>query len=145
MSTIVSPDFSTVVSDRERLEPGHQQNQSYWENLCGWLSQELRGLSITIERREHGADWVVECPSFPLERVTAHQTPNGVWEISIALRVNGIRRVFEMAGVNAVSLQRNAAGWPTRVNLGNEAEEVVLLISGELEPQKISSSNSWGE
>lgn len=65
MSTIVSPDFSTVVSDRERLEPGHQQNQSYWENLCGWLSQELRGLSITIERREHGADWVVECPSFP--------------------------------------------------------------------------------
>jgi hypothetical protein len=116
-----------------------------WEVLCGWLAQDLRGMMTTIERREKGGDWVVECLSYPLESVTTRQTANGVRVISISIRMNGACKLFEISGPNSIGLRRNAAGWPIRVELGYEEGQVVLLFSGQMDPQRRSSRNSWGE
>lgn len=120
-------------------------SESSWEALCGWLTRDLRGMMTTIERREKGADWVVECLSFPMESVATRMTSNGVQVISVELRVNGSRKLFEVPGPNSIVVRRNAAGWPIRVELGYEEGQLVLLFSGQMDPERRASSNTWGE
>jgi hypothetical protein len=76
--------FAPAVSETKQ-----SPRASSWETLCGWLTRDLRGMMTTIERREKGGDWVVECLSFPMESVTTHITSNGVRVISVGIRING--------------------------------------------------------
>jgi hypothetical protein len=126
-------------------ETSQTPSASFWETLCEWLTRDLRGMMTTIERREKGGDWVVECQSFPMETVTTHMMSNGVRVISVGLRVNGNRKLFEVPGPNSIGVRRNAAGWPIRVELGYEEGQLVLLFSGQMDPARRSSSNTWGE
>jgi hypothetical protein len=145
--------MSTTVVHRElarRSAPAVAEttqalSASSWETLCEWLTRDLRGMMTTIERREKGGDWVVECQSFPMESVTTRMTPNRVRLICVAIRVNGSRKLFEVPGPNSIVVHRNAAGWPTRVELGYEEGQFVLLFSGQINPERRSSSNTWGE
>jgi hypothetical protein len=54
-------------------------------------------------------------------------------------------QLFEISGPNSIGLRRNAAGWPIRVELGYEEGQLVLLFSGQMGPERKSSSNTWGE
>src|SRR6185369_15397468 len=103
---------------------------------CGWLTRDLRGMMTTIERREKGGDWVVECLSFPMESVTTHITSNGVRVISVGIRINGSCKLFESSGPISIGLRRNAAGWPIRVEVGYEEGQLVLLFSGQMGPER---------
>jgi hypothetical protein len=116
-----------------------------WETLCDWLTRDLRNMEATIERCSKAGEWVVECVSYPLESVTTHETPNGVRVISIAVRIDGRTKLFEVFGPNSLGVRRNAAGWPVRIELGYEEGQLVLIFSGQMDPPRRSSSNSWGE
>lgn len=145
MSAVAEPELSTMQFAPGASEARPQLSPSSWETLCGWLTRDLLGMMTTIERREKDGDWVMECPSFPLESVTTHITSNGVRVISVSIRMNGSCKLFEISGPNSIGLRRNAAGWPIRVELGYEEGKLVLLFSGQMDPERRSSSNSWGE
>src|ERR1051325_9979614 len=116
-----------------------------WNTLCAWLTRDLHDMEVTIERRSTGGAWVVEGVSFPLESVTTRETANGVRVISIGVHMAGKTKLFEVGGANSLGFRRNGAGWPVRVELGFEGGELVMLFSGQMDPQRQSSSNSWGE
>jgi hypothetical protein len=118
---------------------------SWWEGLCCWLTMNLKGMEMTLERREGGGEWKVECLSHPLQSVTTHQTPNGVQIVCIKAGMNGNSRIFEIAGPDSITLYRDPAGFPVRVEIRNQDVQVVLCFSGPLEPQVRQSSNAWGE
>lgn len=145
MSTLANPEFTTMRSAPAGAHATQGPTSTGWETLCGWLNQDLRGMMTTIERREKDGDWMVECLSYPLESVTTRQTSNGVRVMSISIRMNGASKLFEISGPHSIGLRRNAAGWPIRVELGYEEGQLVLLFSGQMDPQRRSSSNSWGE
>jgi hypothetical protein len=59
--------------------------------------------------------------------------------------MNGNSRIFEIAGPDSITLYRDPAGFPVRVEIRNQDVQVVLCFSGPLEPQVRQSSNAWGE
>jgi len=145
MSTIVKSDPNKVMAGLEIGPIAHPLPPSSWEALCTWLTENLRCMEATIERREGNGQWVVDCLSYPLESVSTHQTLNGVQVISVCVRMNGISKRFEIAGPYSISLHRNAAGWPIKVEVGYQEGELTLLFSGQMEPQKSLTANAWGE
>jgi hypothetical protein len=144
MSTMLKSE-STSAADLRTGTIAQPLPQPSWEALCAWLTENLRGMEVTIERREGNGEWVVECLSYPLESVTTHQTLNGVQVISICVRMNGIIKSFEIAGPHLINLHRNAAGWPVKVEMGYQEGQLTLLFSGQMEPQRKITANSWGE
>lgn len=129
----------------EQAAPGQLQPATWWEGLCGWLTTTLKGMEVTLERREEDGEWNVECLLRPLEGFATHRTPNGVQVLSIHVGMNGRSRVFEFAGADSVTLCRDPAGFPVRVEIRNKQAELLLCFSGPLEPQKTQTSNTWGE
>jgi len=117
MSAVITKESIKPAKCRKTADLDHSRAETSWESLCDWLTRELHGMETTIERRDKGGDWVVECLSFPLESVTT-RTSNGVPIISIGVRMNGHTRLFEIAGPDSAGVRRNAAGWPIRVELG---------------------------
>jgi hypothetical protein len=113
--------------------------------LCAWLTRDLKGMEASIERRDKNGEWAVECVSSPLESVTARWTANGVQVISIKVRMNGNPGLFEVAGPSLLEVRRNEAGWPIKVELGNEEGRLALLFTGQMETQRWASRNAWGE
>jgi hypothetical protein len=118
---------------------------SWWEGLCCWLTNNLRDMEMTLERRENGGDWKVECISHPLQSITTHFTANGVQVVSIIASVGGKPRTFDVAGPDSITLYRDPAGFPVKVDIRNQDVQVVMCFSGEIEPQRRQSSNAWGE
>jgi hypothetical protein len=102
-------------------------------------------MEMTLERRECGEEWKVECLSHPLQTVTTHQALNGVQIISIAADMNGKSRVFEVAGPDSIMVCKDPAGFPVRVEIKNQEEQVLLCFSGPIESPLRQSSNAWGE
>jgi hypothetical protein len=127
-------------------EPANMQRypRSWWEGLCCWLTTTLKGIEMTLERREGGGEWQVECLSHPLQRVTTHET-NGVQILCISADMNGNSKIFEIAGPNSIALSRDPAGFPVKVEIKSQDVQVVLCFSGLVEPQSRHSSNAWGE
>jgi hypothetical protein len=118
---------------------------SWWEGLCCWLTTALKGMEMTLERREGNDEWKVECLSRPLESVTTHSTPNGIQVLSISAGTNGKSRIFEIAGPDSIMLSRDPAGFPVRVEMKNQEVQVLLCFSGPIESPLRQSSNAWGE
>jgi hypothetical protein len=131
------------LSEKSAIE--QSMPASWWEGLCCWLTTNLKNMEMTLERREGGGEWQVECLSHPLQSVTTHQTPNGVQILSITAGMNGSSRVFEIAEPDSITLYQDPAGFPVRVELKNQRVEVLLCFSGPLEPPLRQSSNAWGE
>jgi hypothetical protein len=98
-----------------------------------------------MERVEQDGTHVVEFPNFPLVKIRAHRLENGVDAISLTFAVNNHERRFEITGVKAIELERDAAGFPTLVELVSESEKVVLRFTGGTQTRPIYSGNSWGE
>jgi hypothetical protein len=137
MSTTTEHGLSSIAEASEPL--------CYWETLCSWLTRDLAGIKATIARRLSDGEWGLECDSHPLDSMTTHKTPNGVRIISIGVRLDGRTKLFEVAGPNSLALHWNAAGWLVRVEFGYDEGELALIFSGQMDPQKQSTGNSWGE
>jgi hypothetical protein len=117
---------------------------AYWEALCAWLNQELKGISASVERRE-GKCSRLESHFHPLEDLATHVTPNGVRVVAITLRTNGHTRTFEVAGPNSVTAKRNAAGALMTVEIRNQEGALVLHFCGSVPASPSFSANAWGE
>jgi len=70
---------------------------------------------------------------------------NAVSVIGLTFGVNGHKRLYEVSGVKSVQLERDAAGFPTRLELAGSNEKTVLWFTGSPRPGPIYSQNSWGE
>lgn len=130
--------------EEEKIDAVETLPSSFWEGLSCWLTTILKGMEMTLERREDGGEWQVECLSRPLQCVTTHDT-NGVHILSISADINGISKVFEVAGPDSITLYKDPAGFPVRVEMKNQKVEVLLCFSGPIEPPWRRSSNAWGE
>ncbi len=117
---------------------------SWWKGLCCWLTDCLHGMEMTLERRENGGDWQIECISHPLQAIQSHAA-NGVQIISIIASVGGKPKIFEVAGPDSISLYRDPAGFPVKVEIRNQDVQVVMCFSGAIESPSRQSSNAWGE
>jgi hypothetical protein len=117
---------------------------NYWETLCIWLTNELYGVSASVERRERNCSRL-ESHFHPLERFTTRVTSNGVRVIAIGVRTNGHTRVFEVAGPNSVTFRWNSAGRPKAVEIRNEEGVIILHFCGAVPAAPASSANAWGE
>lgn len=143
MATARDPAQSRVSRE---AEASRALTASSWEALCCWLQSNLKNIEMTLERRREGeGEWKVECISHPLQSVTTHQTQNGVQIISISASIDGKSRVFEISGPGSITLFKDPAGFPVRVEIRNDSEQVLLCFTGAIEPQTKQSSNSWGE
>ena len=69
----------------------------------------------------------------------------GVSAIGLRYSTNGIQQLREIAGVKAIHLERDAAGFPTAVEFVSEFERVVLRFTGSTATAPAYSRNSWGE
>lgn len=98
-----------------------------------------------MERVEHDGTRVVEFRNFPLVRIRAHRLEYGVNAISLTFAANNHERRFEITGVKAIQLERDAAGFPTVVELVSESERVVLRFTGGAQTTQTYTANSWGE
>ena len=145
MSVTTENGLSGIANTHQPAGLVDPQCVTLWETVCDWLTRDLHNLEATIERCSKAGEWVVECVSYPLESVTTHETQNGVRVILIGVRIGGKTKLFEVAGPNSLGVRRNAAGWPIRIELGYEEGQLVLIFSGQIDPQRRSSSNSWGE
>jgi hypothetical protein len=144
VSTVINCEPAPPAAKPASTEPTQTQ-AAVWEPLCRWLTRDLRGMETTIERQDKDGEWLVECVSGFLDSVTTHETANGVRVISVRARLNGKTRLFEFPGPNSLGVRRNAAGWPVRVEVGYEEGRLALLFSGQMDPQRRSSRNAWGE
>ena len=145
MSVTTENGLGVIATEQQAVGLADSLCVTLWEALCDWLTRDLHNMEATIERRSKDGEWTVECVSYPLESVTTHETQNGVRVISILARTDGTAKLFEVSGPNSLEVRRNAAGWPIRIELGYEEGQLVLIFSGQTDPQRKSSGNSWGE
>ena len=145
MSVTTENTLSVIANGQQAVGLADSVRVTPWQNLCDWLTHDLHNMEVTIERRSKVDEWTVECMSYPLESVTTHETKNGVRVISVGVRMDGKIKLFEMPAPNSLGLHRNAAGWPIRVELGCPEGQLILIFSGQIDPQRRSSGNSWGE
>lgn len=117
---------------------------AYWEAFSNWLTNELKGVSASLERLEQNCSRL-ESHFHPLESITARVALNEVRTITITLRTNGHTRSFEIAGPDSVTVTRNPAGRITTVAIRNPEAALVLHPCGPLPVPCAFSANAWGE
>jgi hypothetical protein len=127
-----------------RPEPPVSDSPAYWQALCSWLTNQVQGISVSIERRD-GKLARLESHFHPLQSISTHLTPNGVRTIAMTVRTSGHLRAFEVAGPDAVTVKWNPAGRLTRIEIHNQEGAMVLHFSVPLPAQPSASSNAWGE
>ncbi len=98
-----------------------------------------------MARAEGTSNQVVEFQNRPLIGLQTHLLKNDVDAIGLTFAVKDQSRVFEITGVKSIQLELDAAGWPKELELGCDAERVVLRFSGTVQAAPVYSGNSWGE
>lgn len=115
-----------------------------WPAFGEWFSRNFQAIDLSVVRRQ-GSEQVVECRNRPLESLAAVVTGNGVGEISISVSASPGKKVVVVSGPTKMRLWRNAAGWPTQLEIDSESGQVVLQFTGEAHTLPSFSKNSWGE
>ena len=116
-----------------------------WSSFCEWLGRNVTGIAASLERVENDGTRILEFQNWPLVAIRAHRLENGVNAIRLTFAANNHERRFEITGVNAIHLERDAAGFPTVAEFVSECERVVLRFTEEARTTPIYSGNSWGE
>lgn len=102
-----------------------------WKSCCEWLGRMVKGMAASMERMQGDGNCVVEFQDWPLVAVQARQLENGVNAIDLTFAANNHERLFQITGVTAIQLERDAAGFPTVVQFVSEGERVVLRFTGK--------------
>lgn len=116
-----------------------------WPSFCEWFRQNFRGLETSMARAEGTGNQVVEFQNRPLIGLQAHLLKNEVDAIALTFAAKDQTRVFEITGVKSIQLDLDAAGWPQELELGCDAERVLLRFTGSIQTRPVYSGNSWGE
>lgn len=145
-SKMAIPDARVPTEDQRVMnaEVLSTEAPGYWETLCAWLREELKGISTSIERRE-GKCSRLESHFHPLVDFATRVTPNGVRTIAITVRTNGHIRTFEVAGPDSITIKRNAAGRLITVEIRGPEGALVLHFCGPVPLSSSFSANAWGE
>jgi hypothetical protein len=98
-----------------------------------------------MERLAEDGTSVVEFENFPLTAIQARRLENGVNAIGLTFFINAHERWFEITGVKAIQLDRDAAGFPTAIQFVSEKERVVLRFTPGVRGTPIYPSNTWGK
>jgi hypothetical protein len=98
-----------------------------------------------MERVAENGTTVVEFENFPLTAIQARRLENGVNAIGLTFAINAHERWFDIAGVKAIQLDRDAAGFPTAIQFVSERERVVLRFTPGVRGAPIYTSNTWGK
>jgi hypothetical protein len=98
-----------------------------------------------MERVAEDGTSVVEFEHFPLTAIQARRLENGVSAIGLTFAINAHERWFEITGVKAIQLERDAAGFPTALQFVSERERVVLRFTARVRTARLDRGNSWGE
>jgi len=143
----MNPDTLLLPKEQVSAEPGEAASgfTESWDSWCEWLRRTVVGITTSMERVEHDGTRMVEFRNFPLVEIRAHRLENGVKAISMTFTANHHERRFEITGVKAIQLERDAAGFPTVVEFVSESQRVVLRFTGGAQITPIYSGNSWGE
>jgi hypothetical protein len=106
----------------------------------------FKGIEASMERVEPDGSRVVEFQGRPVVAMRARIGANAVRTIELTFATaNKHTRVFDIAGVKAIQLERDAAGFPTSLELACDTEKTVLRFTGDVHTTPIYSRNSWGE
>jgi hypothetical protein len=116
-----------------------------WSSFCEWVGRNATGIAASMERVEHDGTRILEFQNWPLLAIRAHRLENGVNAIALTFAANNHERRFEITGVTAIHLERDAAGFPTVAEFVSESERVVLHFTKKARTTPIYSGNSWGE
>ncbi len=115
-----------------------------WPAFCAWLTENCRGLLVTIEHQENGES-SIEGRDRPFEALTAHLLENCVTAITIVAEGKPRKTRLNVAGPQRLNLYRNPAGWPTRLEIEHANGRALIYFTGKPENRPGLSSNAWGE
>lgn len=115
-----------------------------WPAFCAWFTENVRGTVINLENQEEDESRV-EARNRPFEELTAHLLENSVGAITVVAEGKPRKIRLNVVGPQRLTLHRNAAGWPTKLEISHAKGKVILYLTGEIELQPGMSSNAWGE
>jgi hypothetical protein len=118
-----------------------------WPEFCRLITENFHSIATSVERREMGdkEEFVAEAHDLPLEQLTPQVLENGVAAITVVLRGEPRKKRFDVTGPRALRFYQNSAGWPVRLEIEYEAGVLILQFTGDMEPGRAISSNTWGE
>jgi hypothetical protein len=136
-----------LVLPRESEKPGEAAGSftAPWSSCCDWLARTVKGIAASMERIENDGTRRLEFRNWPLVAIRARRLENGVNTISLSFVADSHERHFEITGVNAIQLERDAAGFPTVAEFVSESERVVLRFTERVHATPIYTANTWGE
>jgi hypothetical protein len=143
----VSTQILVLPEERTSAKRGEDAGCSTgpWSSFCEWLGRNVTGIAASLERVANDGRRILEFQNWPLLAIRAHRLANGVNAIRLTFAANDHERHFEITGVTAIHLERDAAGFPTVAEFVSENERVVLRFTEKARTTPIYSGNSWGE
>jgi hypothetical protein len=131
----------------ERTPPpsGTVAFNAYCESYCEWMTRNFGGMEASMECIEAGGNRAVEFRNRPLMSMQVYVGANAVSVIGLTFGVNGHKRLYEVSGIKSIQLERDAAGFPTKLELVGNNEKTVLWFTGNPQPAPTYGRNSWGE
>jgi hypothetical protein len=143
----VTTQILVLPKERESEKQGEAASSftGPWSSCCDWLGRTVKGIAASMERLENDGTRVLEFQNWPLVAIRAHRLKNGVNAIGLTFAANNHERRFEITGVNAIHLERDAAGFPTVAEFVSETERVVVRFTEKARTTPIYTGNSWSQ
>jgi hypothetical protein len=137
----------TMAKDRGWLRPESSREIDVrdWPAFCKWFIAGYRGIIASLERHEKGSGPLVDCVERPLLDLRLRRLENGVTAITVTSEGKPRNTQLDLTGPRRMTIQTNAAGWPSRLTVAYEDGEFVAHFTGGLDPAAVSTGNSWGE
>jgi hypothetical protein len=116
-----------------------------WPILCKCLTGNFRGMTVTVECVDAEGGRTVAVRDQFLEDVVFRVLQDGVPAVSVTTGTRLQRHVLDLTAPQALTVQRNAAGWPVRVEIDHAHGRAILHFNAEEPKLPKFSSNFWGE
>lgn len=138
------PKWSSSTEAGTIIPPVTEIPVAEWPVFCSWVTQNFRGVLISIEREDQGQT-TVEARERPFLELTAHILENSVAAVTIVADGKPRKIRLNVAGPRRITLHRNPAGWPTQMEIEYGGGRVFVHFTGTIENKPGLSSNAWGE
>ena len=128
-----------------RPESSREIDVRDWPAFCEWFTDGYRGIVASLERHEKESGPLVDCVERPLLDLRLRRLENGVTAMTVIAEGKPRNTQLDLTGPRSMTIQNNAAGWPSRLTVTYEDGEFVAHFTGGLDPAAASTGNSWGE
>jgi hypothetical protein len=116
-----------------------------WSTFCEWMAANYRGIRVTIESIDVQGNPIIEARNQPLQDITLYVQENGVPALKVVVATKPQPHILNLSGPHSLTVRRNAAGWPTRVECDYRGGRAILHFDGIAARLPRYSSNFWGE